>query len=683
MKAKDDSPNKISRRAVLQLFGGALLLPQFFKGEMFAADFNNPNDGWTAEWDKAVLEAATKRLGKDFDANAGLLQVKLGSQYRVHSNLRDTIAHPTRESLEYAALLLESGKPESISRAAGILEKVVAMQNADANSKFYGLWGYYSEESVEKMPLADFNWADFNGAWLLTIDYLHRDKLPEKLRTSSRESIARAAESVKRRDVSPYYTNIAVQGSFVTICAAELLNDKSLFDYALKRFQNLARAIDETGSFAEYNSPTYNWVVIENLTRIKMFAKNAEVLALNERLRRRIWEHLAAHWHQPTWQFAAPMSRSYGMDLGAQLWLQKALGNAVRITSLDDIKAVKIPAQSGGAAMLDYKCPADLQTKFTKFAGANQHREVYISGAKLIDNAAVSVEERKKTVRPVQGTSYLTGNYALGSANRSDFWVQRRPLALHWGDQTRPARYLQLKLMKDDYDFASGLFYSVQNENSVLAAISFRSPGGDKHPTVAPVINGEIEASRIYAQFLFNNLRKDAPVLVSGEPLAKLTTLPKLDETRIAFETETCRFIIEPRIAEFGKNTPVLRFAPVGKEQFALEIDVFGRREKRKTTWAEVGTALIAFTLTVDALDKDANLAAFDARIAKQKFEKKADKDRARFVWQTASGKLELAAGRRIQTVEAQDALFEEKINGADVPIVRLSDEKLIAVNKI
>jgi hypothetical protein len=130
-----------------------------------------------------------------------------------------------------------------------------------------------------------------------------------------------------------------VQGTFVTLAAAQLLDDKALWAYATDRQRRFARTVDETGSFAEYNSPTYANVTIVNLTRIRMFVKDAEVLALNARLHDRIWRHLAEHWHVPTLQLAGPMSRCYSTDIGSPLWLQKALGGRLPFATLDEIRS--------------------------------------------------------------------------------------------------------------------------------------------------------------------------------------------------------------------------------------------------------------------------------------------------------------------------------------------------------
>jgi hypothetical protein len=234
--------------------------------------------------------------------------------------------------------LLETGEEERRERALAVIGRVIALQNTDPGSKWYGIWGWYLEEPPEKMAPADWNWADFNGATLLLIDLRHGARLGEALRARVREAIRHAAASIVRRNVSMNYTNIAAKGTFVTLAAAEVLGDRPLLDYATERIQRLASAIDETGSFAEYNSPTYARVTIANLTRIRMHVQHEGARGMAARIEGRVWAHLAARWDAARWQFAGPMSRCYSTDLGNPAWLAKALGNRILLPGL-----VRIP----------------------------------------------------------------------------------------------------------------------------------------------------------------------------------------------------------------------------------------------------------------------------------------------------------------------------------------------------
>lgn len=572
-----------------------------------------------------------------------------------------------RDSMEYALLLLETGEAEELKRATKILEAALAQQITDPASKWYGLWGYYLEEPPDRMAPADWNWADFNGATLLTLYARHQRRLAEPLAIRVREAIRHAAASVRRRNVAMSYTNIAVKGTFVTLAAAESLKDQDLLGYALDRLHRFAKTVDETGSFAEYNSPTYAQVSLTEFTRMRMFVRTAEARALADKLHRRLWEHLARHWHAPTAQFAGPMSRCYITDLGAPLWLQKSLNGAVQFAILADIRAGKAPA-AGEVGLFDYQCPADLRSSFITLKAPAQYRELFA----LAPNG----------VRPVQGATWLTPQYSLGSCNRSDFWVQRRPLLAYFGNAQRPARYLQLRVIKDDlrepYDFTSALFYSVQERNCLLGAVNFCTPGGDKHPGLDPIQNGQFQAARLYLQFLVKGWEVTSKLIVDGrlieqkmlqaEPVIQLS-----QAERVTIEVAGCRMCVTPRMQLFGAFSPSWRLTQ-RRGEAALELDLLGGSELRAVKWSEAKEALAAFTLVMDASTDSVD--AFDQRCAGQLCEVTQAGDRAVIEWSSAAGQLRLAAGRKILAAKAQHELFDEQLNGQPVPFVRLSEAR-------
>jgi hypothetical protein len=627
--------------------------------------------GWSQAWDQAVLEAALARWDRDYDPKAFLLGSHRGPEYNYQSGLRNIVVHPTRESLEYALLLLESGETFRRERALNILDRDLQLQETDPNSRWCGVWPYYLEEPLAQMSAADLNWADFNGAQLLVIVLRHQDQLPAALLQRMREAIRLAALAIKRRDVTPYYTNIAVQGSFVTLASAELLDDPEIGSYAIARLRRFAATVDESGSFAEYNSPTYMHVTLENLTRILTFVRNSEARALSERLHERAWLHLAMHWHSPTRQFAGPMSRAYSNDVGSPLWLQKALNNELAFVTLDEIRA-KPPSGNGDVIILPYSCPESLRSRFLHFTGAHQHREVFISGQRLVDNLKVST--KAVPMLPIEGTTFLTSAFSLGSANRSDFWVQRRPLIAYWGGDQRPPQCMQLRAIKDDYDFASGLFYSAHDSGCVLGAIAFRSNGGDKHPSLDPVRNGTFTAKRIYAQFLFPVWADAWQVLSDGKPVQDLKADLPLS-ARISIDMGTCRMCVQVRKANFGGFRPKVVFVRQDG-QARLELILFEAAEEQTLHWSDMNDAGCSFTLVMD--DRPSSLRQFDRRCSSSSFTSSPVEDYTRLRWRSPSKPLEVTVRRGVHPVAEMDAAYDERVSGEPAPMERLSDEKIL-----
>lgn len=580
--------------------------------DLFALAAATPlSRGWDADFDRAIVAAAVQYLDGAYDPAERMIRRNVGSDYHYHTSVRGHVVHPTRDSLDYSLLLLEAGRDE---RACEVISRTVALQETDPQSRWYGIWGYYLEEPAPKMAPADWNWADFNGSVLLLIEFRHGARLPASLRGRVIEAIRHAAYSVRRRNVAMTYTNIAVQGTFVTLAAAELLKDDDLGRYAVDRLHRFARTVDETGSFAEYNSPTYCNVTIANLTRMRMFVKNLPVRPLVERIHERAWLHLARHWHAPSRQLAGPMSRCYQTDIGKPLWIQKALGGRLQFATADEVRngSVRVPGEVG---ILQYRCPDHLARNFLELDSPREHRELFTG--------------------KVQGATWLDRSWCLGSVNRGDFWVQRRGLLAYWR-----GGHLQARVTKDDYDFASALLYTVQQKGKVLGMVNFRTPGGDKHPSLDPIKEGQFACRRL-------RLRFD----ITGEATAR----QKGGTAEIAAGPVNIR--ITARAARFAGRPA--RFS-IARESGVLVVSLDWLEAPATVRWRDVPEAFAAFTLGFDS-DEPAYSEAIEAGTA-------------RLHW----GDLELTGSIMPAAVSAQDRAFQDRIGGRPVPFVRLSDEKLV-----
>lgn len=592
-----------------------------------ASPHNQPKDAWPPGWNRLLITKAVQNLSLRFDPQHALLQSILGPEYRYHTKMRDCRAHPTRDSLEYALYLFEEGSTPNQDRARNILLRILNLQVTDPESKWYGIWGWYMEEPPEKMAPADWNWADFNGSLLLLIEFRHGSRLPPPLRQKVRDAIRHAAYSIRRRNVSMSYTNIAVKGTFVTLAAAELLDDAELLSYALDRSLRLARQIDETGSFAEYNSPTYARVTLTNLTRIRMFVKNQDALRRAARIERRAWLHLAAHWDAARLQFSGPMSRCYSNDSGFPIWLEKGLQGRLRLASPEAERS----GSDGEAAVHDYRCPDDLIPRFLSPDPGREHRELFIA--------------KPETV----GTTFFTKSFSLGSANRSDFWVQRRPLLAYFGGGDRPARTVQLRIVKDGYDFSSALFHSVQQQGRVLGAVSFRNPGGDKHISLDPIRDGQFQCGRLFAELDFDGL----PAGFTHQ----------LENGTLTLQSSALNARLHLLGARFGTHVPELK-ATSSAGSLTITFDLKPPEAPRLVRWADLPLAYAAFALELADPGQP-----FSAAQPSQSL----DSGRLSLRW----GNLALSSLARVDTAAAHDEAFSAAIGGSPAPAPRLSAEKL------
>lgn len=432
------------------------------------------------------LLLALKESDKRYDDDVHMIRGSV-SGVGYHTTLKSGTVHHTRSSLQYAAALMASGVDWRIARAIDVLRKVISLQDQNPDNKTYGIWSWYLEEPLDMMSPPDWNWADFCSVQLLKVWLDYRDQLDEELQTLVHDSIIHAAHSIKRRNVGPGYTNIAMMGTYVTVTVGERMGDEEIHTYGKERLRRVHKFTMDNGSFQEYNSSTYSIVAIAELTRMLMHFQDKEDRALANDMHNLAWKHLATHFHAPTRQLSGPQSRCYSTDLrkrkSTQAFLEAATGNTGKMLKQD-------PLPLGlDESMLDITCPEKFRDMFFEL---DEPREV--------------VEVFKKEANPdrhdLVGTTYLHPLYTLGSINRGDFWVQRRPILAYWGTPEKPT-YLQVRFLKDGYDFSSAIPITVQDENRLLSVVTFATDYGDTHISLDKVKNATIKAKDLRLRFEF------------------------------------------------------------------------------------------------------------------------------------------------------------------------------------
>ena len=430
------------------------------------------------------FRAALLEADSQYDASVHMLKAKAAS-VGYHSTIQNGIVHPTRDALQYASALLASGEDERIARAAEILRQVIALQDQNPESKTYGIWSWYLEETLDQMSPPDWNWADFCGVQLLSAWIESRDLLEPSLQDAVRDSILHAGRSIQRRNMGPHYTNIAMMGTYVTMVAGERLKDAGLLDYARGYLRRLHEYVMDQGSLTEYNSPTYTIVALAELSRMRMHFQDPDDQRLVEAIHRLAWRHAADHFHPPTRQWAGPQSRCYETDLRRRpatlAFLETAIG-----------RPGKLLVQNPLPLSLDYSrltlaCPGELRDRFFVLQESRTVVETFIK----------KTGPREKNV---VGVTCLTPPFTYGSVNLGDFWRQRRPLLAYWGTVADPA-YLQVRFLHDDYDFCSAIPLTQQNQNRSLTLVLFATDFGDTHPNLDMVKEQTIRARDLRLRF--------------------------------------------------------------------------------------------------------------------------------------------------------------------------------------
>ena len=405
----------------------------------------------------------------DYDGRYSEEHRMVGAKYKgpgYHTKVADgTWAHQVREALDYAVALLATDDAGRHERAAGVVAKVLTLQDTCPASESYGIWPYLLEEPLDEMDRPDWNTAGFCGDRLVQILVNHESKLSTSLAADVRESLRHAAASIVRRNVGPGYTNIAIAGASVTLVAGEVLPDPKLVEYGRERLRRFVEHTRHHGGFNEYNSPGYGVFALRLCEWIVYFVHDpiAREHALD--IHRLGWLAVADHFHVGTHQWAGPHSRNYSDRLSP--------AGAAFISERTGIDVSVHPSTRGekGAAFTTVPaipCPPDLISCF-------------------LTPPETPVVRRRRFIRresdedSTYGTTWLSADACLGSANYDTLWVQRRPLIGYWRTVDDPAVVFRLRFRHDGKDFASARVHCAQEGPRVLTLIGLVTNQGDWH----------------------------------------------------------------------------------------------------------------------------------------------------------------------------------------------------------
>jgi hypothetical protein len=452
--------------------------------------------------EKEAVNESLKKLNEKYDPKETMLTKTLGSLSFATDAKNGVVFHDVLSSLNYAIALLDAGGEQNSQRAFGVIKKTTLTQDQDPNSKSYGVFPYYLEEPLAtKKSMVDENWADFCTVRLLDIWMGYQDILPAELKPIIKNAMILAAKEIQRRDCSTAYTNIAVMGSYVSYMVSHLFELEDLKDYSRKRLKRFYDYTLEKGGFAEYNSPTYSLVALDDLCRMKSHVVEPYDKQMVDSLYSIDWEMIARHYHRPTGQWAGPHSRSYGTLAGPgfHALLNRASGGKI----YPDIK------EGRGDVRVKHQIPEHLLHYFLSPQYPRTETSVLSPDFPRKEMPKYPLTETKgmdEAVPQVTGTCYMTDNYVFSTASLSSLWTQRRPFLVYWGSIQSP-KYLQMQFLHDNFDFSSAYISVNQKENKALAAIHFFSNGGDKHIHNDRLIEGKIRAKDLRLRFKFGNVK--------------------------------------------------------------------------------------------------------------------------------------------------------------------------------
>jgi len=511
---------------------------------------------------------AVARQEESYDAEERMIVRYFGDAYNYNYFTRNANAHPTRETLRYAVELLDTYDDARLARAEEVIRRVMGIQDADPESPHYGVWPHLMEEPLGQGPYVDRNWADFLGKDLLHVMIYHRERLPGLLVDEVEASLRRAVEAIRRRNVGPGYTNIAVMSAYVTLVSGETFKDSTLVERGVQRVCDLHAHVQDNGTFTEYNSPTYTMVALRDLATFRHHVRHADARPMVEALYRLAWEVVTNHFHPPTGQWAGPNSRSYlalGTDAGKRY--HGTLRTIEEWTSPAVDFGLGTLHQEPEWACLDARCPLDLEPLLVSIDEPRQIVERVV----------------KRPVLSHVATTYLDAEVTLGSINHQDTWNQRRNVLAYWGDSEHPS-CLKVRLIYDGYDLSTGAIWTRQDGRRVLGAVTFATDGGGKHLSLDRLEDGRFEASELSLRFE-----------LSGAAGSTELPSPSRLEEPLAFTSEGLAVRIQVPFAVFD-DCDVHWETGKGDEGAYLDVSLH-RGESREFRLKETQRAAVAFAL--------------------------------------------------------------------------------------
>jgi hypothetical protein len=538
------------------------------------------------ENDPVILEQI-KQIETNIDPQNGLPWGTHGVAKGYHSNFeKGTRVHPTRTAMDYAAYFLASPLKEHQEKGNLLLEKVLALQDQNSESKTFGIWSWYAEEPLDQMAAVDYNWADFQGAVLAVILHDFSDRLSNEIREKTKKSLEYCCCAIIKRHVHPGYTNIAIMGSTVTAAAGEILEKPEFLDYGRKQIQRNLDYYKEVGGFNEYNSPTYTMVVIGELERMIYLVSDPDCRTTATVLLGEAWKMVAEHYHVPTGEWAGPHARSYSDRLSPQtrngilyragLLTKKTVTNSVQLVPM-----LPVPESLRHFFKEIPKNPVERQNVFAKGRPGFE----------------------------VSGTTWMDSCIAIGTATYHEFWEQRRGLIGYWTNiPDLPISVLRLRFLHNGSDFSSAWGRHRQSGTKIVSAVGLLKDQGSMHPSFdRPWKTGIFNAKSFQIVY-----QLDAPD----------ATVKTLDASRFELAAGSVRAIVHVA-QDCSFNGTTITWKTEQKENFAAVVGICYEGEEKAFPVREISDLRIAFGLEI--LRADEKPSESPIRFVESDFETKED----------------------------------------------------------
>ncbi len=446
--------------------------------------------------------------------------------------------HLTRETVYAAAAMLGSDRPDLWEEAARALARVMPFQEVDENAAAFGNFPRLIERPDD---FSAQNIGGFIGGELILILQLYRDRLPPPLVSDLESVLKRTAERGRRYNPPVTASNIVTKAVAVGLLADEMLGAPAAGEWAARRLRELHAHTQQTGLPTEYNSPTYNGVVIKALSLLRAYLRNAELRPLVEDIYLATWRELALNYNPDLQLWTGAAARRYEDVFSPGALLQSATDNDL---FFGEHSFSELPAPM----------PERFRPFFEPLA-----RPVSRRFSVLAPRPAARIEDQQSPT-PLVATVYHSPNFSLGSLNRADLWDQRRPLVAYWGKRDE-AGFFRLTSPSQAAGLLAAQTHTLQSQGEAVVVVTFITDVGWGLPPY-----GLAKAERSVAPRVSDiRLR-----LMVGGPAATPWTAPEALRDPIRQAIPGGRIEVRLLHGDFGGVEPVWELSPEGHLDLVL-----------------------------------------------------------------------------------------------------------------
>ena len=395
---------------------------------------------------------------KYFDGHKNLLYMPVSTDVCSHTNINAEYAYHTSESLCYAFYLLCTDRSKNKNTAEKIIREVLKYQYLNKNSRLFGYWGYFAEESAEKLKRPDIGLNARIGMSIVQLLQYHGKFLSADINAFLKESLINTVFCA----LSTYSLQnviIILQLTYISVCCGEMFNRPEFIKYGEQILQNLYNQTLYHGAFYEYNNIRHSAMTARMLSLLIDRTNNALCLDLAKYLQDVLWKSIAVHFHRPTMQLAGPFSLC-NSDFTVQSYYDFLYGALNKKVSLPHSKSL-LPEPA--------KCPVKY---YPYFAG-----EKKLSFSQSLVSYGMAYPNYRFSM---VASTYMRPKYSLGSFNREIFWSARRPFIGYFGDAENPYCF-KIDVLHDFNGFTSAALHSVQHRGYSVGHITFLLDRGDRH----------------------------------------------------------------------------------------------------------------------------------------------------------------------------------------------------------